>query len=90
METTTLQPYRILTSKKCPQYDPNVSRLAKILGWLRLIPRPRFAIMHPSKPIVWCNPSSAKAIATLLERQGFKYTIGPALSAVPKDTSEVE
>ena len=82
--------YKILTSRNCPKYDPHLSRLAKLLGWLGLVPRPRFVIMHAHKQIMWCNPDSVPSLTRLLDRQGHKYTVQPALAAVPRNMSEVK
>ena len=77
--------YRIITAPHVPKYDPTQSPLRKVLGWLRLVRRARFVMLHRADAIMYCNPDSVKSLTALLMQQGYKFTVQPLLAAVPKE-----
>jgi len=74
--------YRIITNPRYPIYDPYRSWFVRLLGLLRIVQRPRYVVMHGSELVMWCNPANVSSVTKLLDRQGFRYTVGPALQSV--------
>lgn len=72
--------YRILTNPKYPVFDPYQPLWRKVLGWLRLIQRPRMVIVR--NQTMYCHPAAVPAIKELLDKQGFTYSVSPMLASV--------
>ncbi len=71
--------YRILTNPKYPVFDPNIAWWHKLLGFLRVIPRPLFVVLHPTKPLACTHPANVEATKRFFAERGIHTTTGPLL-----------